>query len=434
MTDASELPERIDKYEILGVAGRGAMGVVYHGRDPFSDREVAIKTTQMLSDGSAEYAVARKMLSTEANAASALDHGTIIQVLDAGEFEGEPYLVMEYVPEAVTLKDHCKLDRLLPIEQAASIVYTCARALDHAHEKGVIHRDIKTSNILLTADGQAKIGDFGIATIASRETTIILGIVGSPRYMSPEQFMEKPLTAATDLYSLGVVLYEVLTGQPVFSARNFADLAREVVSVVPTAVHEVRDKVPSALSDVVAHAISKKPEDRFESGAQFADALAAIFPQLDHAGSAITLDHKLQLARGLRFFNSFSDAQLREFVEACEWQCVAPGARIIREGNMERSCYVVVSGEVAIMKGAQRISAAGRGSCFGEMGFLSRNGRAATIRARGEATFLVTQPKAIARLSADVQTLFNQCVIDTVIERLASTTERLSKFLAHTPG
>ena len=141
-----------------------------------------------------------------------------------------------------------------------------------------------------------------------------------------------------------------------------------------------------------------------------------------------------QLARDLAFFNSFSDAQLREFVEACEWQCVAPGTRIIREGNMDRSCYVVVSGEVAIMKGAQPISTAGRGSCFGEMGVLSGSGRAATVRARGEATFLLAQTEAIAKLSPDVQTLFNQCLIDTIVERLAVTTERLSKFLAQPSG
>jgi serine/threonine protein kinase len=431
MTDVSELPEKIDKYEILGVAGRGAMGVVYHGHDPFSDREVAIKTTQKLSDDGTEYAVARKMLFTEANAASALNHGTIIQVLDVGEFEGEPYVVMEYVPEASTLKDYCRADRLLPISRVASIIYACARALDHAHQQGVIHRDIKASNILLTADDQAKIGDFGIATIASRETTVILGAVGSPRYMSPEQFMEKPLTSSTDLYSLGVVLFEILTGHPVFGSRTFVELAREVITVVPTAVHELRDAVSQALSDVVARAISKRPEDRFESGAQFADALAAIFPELDHAGSKITIEHKLQLARELSFFNSFSDAQLREFVEACEWQCVAPGARIIREGNMERSCYVVVAGEVAIMKGAQQISAVGRANCFGEMGFLSRSGRTATARARGEATLLVAQADTLTTLSEDVQKRFNQCLIDTLVERLASTTERLSKFLAH---
>lgn len=174
----------------------------------------------------------------------------------------------------------------------------------------MIHRDIKASNILLTADDQAKIGDFGIATISSGETTMILGAIGSPRYMSPEQLMDKPLTASTDLYSLGVVLLEILTGQPVFSSRTFAELAREIITVVPKAVHEQRDEVPEALSNVAARASSKKPEDRFASGAQFADALAAVFAQLDHAGDQFTIQHKLQLVRELSFFNSFSVARV----------------------------------------------------------------------------------------------------------------------------
>jgi serine/threonine protein kinase len=218
MDSTEELPEKIDKYEILGVAGRGAMGVVYHGHDPFFDRDVAIKTTQSLSRAS-EHAFARTMLFNEARAAQQLDHGAILQVFDAGEFAGEPYVVMEYVPEAVTLREHCSVDNLLVLEKAVEIIHTCARALEHAHRRGIIHRDIKTSNILLTSDGRVKIGDFGIAKIDAAEITEILGTVGSPRFMSPEQFMERPLTRQTDIYSLGAVLYELLAGRPSRAAR-----------------------------------------------------------------------------------------------------------------------------------------------------------------------------------------------------------------------
>jgi CRP-like cAMP-binding protein len=184
----------------------------------------------------------------------------------------------------------------------------------------------------------------------------------------------------------------------------------------------------------VARAISKQPDDRFASGAEFADALSAIYAELDHCGSSLNADFKFRLARELRFFDDFADLELREFVEACDWQCVQSGARIIREGNMERSCYILVSGEAAVNKGEQRIGTLSRGSCFGEMGFLSRSARSATVRARGEATLLVAEVGAVASLSPAIQLRFNQCLVDTLVERLASTTERLSKFLIRAPG
>ncbi|MFT5172311.1 MAG: serine/threonine protein kinase [Gammaproteobacteria bacterium] len=143
MSNVPELLEKIGRYEILSIAGRGAMGVVYHGYDPFFDREVAIKITQALSEASSAHAVARKMLITDAQAAGNLDHGTIVEVLDVGEFENEPYVVMEYVAEARTLKEHCYADNLMPQERAAALIHHCARGLDHAHQHGVIHRDIK---------------------------------------------------------------------------------------------------------------------------------------------------------------------------------------------------------------------------------------------------------------------------------------------------
>ncbi len=433
MDDTSELPEKIGKYEILGIAGRGAMGIVYHGHDPFFDRDVAIKTTQTLSDDDAGHGVARKMLFTESQAAANLDHGTIIQVLDFGEFEGNPYVVMEYFADGGTLKTHCHAENLLPVERAVSLIHDCARALDHAHQHGVIHRDIKPNNILLTADDQVKICDFGIATIASAETTEILSTMGSPHYMSPEQLLDQPITARTDLYSLGVVLYELLTGRRMFETQAFAELLRKILTVVPTPIHEIRNDVPRALSDVVARAINKRPDDRFQSGAEFAGALSAIFAELDHCGSFLNASFKFRLARDLRFFDGFADPELREFVEACDWQCVKSGARIIREGNMERSCYILVSGEAAVNQGEQRIGTLSRGSCFGEMGFLSRSSRSATMRARGEATLLVAEANAVASLSPAVQQRFNQCLVDALVERLASTTERLSKFLNRAP-
>ena len=429
MRKAVELPEMIGAYEILGIAGRGAMGVVYHGYDPFFDRDVAIKTIQTPRTASLEHAVARKMLMTEVTAAKNLEHGTIIQVFDVGELNDEPYVVMEYVANAITLQDHCNVDNLLPLDQVLPMIYNCALALDYAHQKGVIHCDIKASNILVTTTGESKISDFGIATIETEEVTAILGTVGSPRYMSPEQFLDSQITARTDLYSLGVLLYELLTGHTAFQSRTFASLMREILTAMPTPAHELNASVSRELSDLVTHAMNKSPEDRFQSGLEFAAALSALVPELDHSSAAVDRAVKFRLTRELNFFQDFLDPELREFIEACTWRHVKPNARIIREGNMDRSCYIVVSGEVAINKSEQRIGTLGRGSCFGEMGFLSRSGRSATVRARGEVTILVAQWDLVSILSPAVRSKFNDRVVNILVERLASTTDRLSKFL-----
>ena len=429
MSHGVDLPEKIGKYEILGIAGRGAMGVVYHGHDPFFDREVAIKTTQQLAGNDDEHRMARRMLFNEARAARELDHGAILQVFDAGEHEGEPYVVMEYVPDATTLREFCRPDNLLPLERAVEVIYICAKALDYAHRRGVIHRDIKASNIMLTRDGRVKIGDFGIARMDSVETTEILGKVGSPRYMSPEQLTEKPLTAQTDLYSLGVVLYELLAGRPAFEGKSFADLARRILSGTTQPVATWRPEVPAALDDVVRQAIARAPEHRYASGMDMAADLAAVYGSLEREPEQLAPDTRFEMARDLHFFNDFSDDELREVVNACQWRRFAFGERIIREGNMEHAFYVLVNGDVSVSKGGQRVATLSVGSCFGEMGFLARTTRTASVHARDDVIVITANADMLARLPTTVQLRFNQAMVQTLVDRLASTTERLSKFL-----
>ncbi len=429
MSEGTELPEKIGKYEILGLAGRGAMGVVYHGHDPFFDREVAIKTTQLLSGAHENQGLARKMLFNEARAARELDHGAILQVFDAGEHDGEPYVVMEYVPDATTLREHCRANNLLPVERAVEIIYICAKALDYAHRRGVIHRDIKASNVMLTRDGRIKIGDFGIAKLDAVEITEILGTVGSPRYMSPEQLTDRPATAQSDLYALGVLMYELLTGRTPFEGRTFADLARRILTDSPVAVHTLRPDVPPALAAVVTRAMQKKPTDRYASGLEIAADLTALYSELDRPPAELPPQTRFRMLRAVRFFNDFSDDELREVLQACQWQRFAPGERIIREGNMEHTFHVLVSGDVAVSKGESRVSTLSAGACFGEMGFLSRTTRTATIHARGDVVTLMANSDLVSRLSASAQVRFNQAFVQTLVDRLTSTTERLSKFL-----
>ena len=224
-------PEQIGKYYAMEVVGSGNMAVVYREYDPFNDQEVAIKVSHEKLDAmNFPETLTRKLFFNEAQAAGALIHPNIVRVLDAGEHHGSPYLVMDYVGEGATLEAFCKGNERLATHRIGEIIYHCARALDYSHRHGVIHRDVKPSNILVTAGGQAKITDFGIAQRDTFDETQISGLVGSPTYMSPEQIRQLDLNTQTDVYSLGVVMYLLLTGTPPFRASNVAGLMHAIIN------------------------------------------------------------------------------------------------------------------------------------------------------------------------------------------------------------
>ena len=208
-------PEKVGKYIILEEIGRGSMGTVYAANDPFSSREVAIKVahTQFISnsDDSERF---RKLFFNEAHATSVLHHPNILRLYDADVDNELLYLVMEYVRGARTLEEFCKPDTLLSLNDVIKIIYTCAKALDHAHRQGIIHRDIKPSNILYTEDNDIKLSDFSIAMVNRQDAqmTQFDGFIGSPLYMSPEQINEQLISSNSDLFSLGVILLDAATG------------------------------------------------------------------------------------------------------------------------------------------------------------------------------------------------------------------------------
>ena len=275
----SACPEKIAKYEIVDIAGSGAMGNVYVAHDPFIDRTVAIKVCSH-DDNSESARVARKLFVNEAQAAGALDHPNILKIYDAGEEDGQPYIVMEYIAEAQTLRSYCTPENLLPIPQVIQIARQCAQALEYAHGRGVLHRDIKPANLMLTGDGQVKIGDFGIAKRLTTEDTGTRRMVGSPRYMSPEQVNNETVTTQTDLYSLGVSMYELLTGKPPFTARGLSQLIMMIRNEEPKPVSARRPEIPAPLEAIVKRAMEKSLEWRYASGAELASDLTSLYDQI----------------------------------------------------------------------------------------------------------------------------------------------------------
>ncbi len=426
-----KLPEKIGKYEVIESVGRGSMGVVYSCHDPYADRKVAVKVCA-ISDENESHAsrLAKKLFFNEAHTTGALDHPNILSVLDAGEDADQPYIVLEFLDGGDTLKSYIDKDNLLAVTRAVEILFQCAKALDYAHRRGVVHRDIKATNIMLTADGRVKICDFGIAQFSSGDQTQVMGLLGSPRYMSPQQAREEDLTAQTDIYSLGIVAYELLTGKAPFAANGLSKLIKQILHDAPTPITDVRPEVPERLEQIVAKAMAKGLDARYQTGQEMAVDLASVFSHLESPPEAPPEEEKFNTVRELRFFNEFADDELSEVLAVADWKQYSSLDSVVDEGTLEHSFFIIVSGEVAVVKAAKQISTLTKGDCFGEMSYVSKTQRSASIVAIDDVELLRIDAALMEQASPPTQLRFSQIFLRTLIERLASTSEELARYVA----
>ena len=273
-------PKTIGRYEIIDELGHGAMGSVYRAKDPAMDRIVAVKTIlpgALAGEQSSEY---RQRFFREARAAGALSHPGIVSVFDVGEHEGVPFLVMEFIPGR-TLSDAIKRGERSSLERVCEIGQQIAEALGHAHRKGVIHRDIKPANILLTkreSDGteQAKITDFGVAKLAAGEITTTGQLLGTPAFMPPEQFTGAPIDGRADLFSLGVILYWMASGEQPFPGETMSAVSYKIVHTEPVPPAKLNPAIPAAMEGVILKCLAKSPAERFQTGEEVAKTLAQL--------------------------------------------------------------------------------------------------------------------------------------------------------------
>ncbi|MGH6635626.1 MAG: protein kinase domain-containing protein [Gammaproteobacteria bacterium] len=417
---------RLGKYELIDVIGRGSMGTVYLAHDPYINRHVAIKvlTASQLDDE--EGRRYRKLFFNEAQTAGSLKHPNILAVYDAG-IEGDTcYLVTELIEGGKTLKAHCRKENLLPLDTALEIVFKCAKALDYAHKQGVTHRDIKPSNILLMADNEVKIADFSVAFRASTESTVTkaTAFVGSPRYMSPEQIHEEPITPQADLFSLGIVMYEMLTGEHPFVADTFPKLINKIAHEIPPSLRELCPEIPSAVEKITLRALEKDKRERYRSGLDLAHDLAVLYKHLNQPQVDISAKEKFFVLRDLEFFTEFSQSELWEIINGGLWQELGPSAGVISEGEIEDCFYVLVNGEVVVKNGATPIGRLKKGDCFGEMGYLSKERRTASIAADGPISLIGINSTSIQRLSTECQLRFYKVFLGTLIKRLSLTAKK----------
>jgi len=414
------VPAKVGKYEILQEIGQGTTGDVYLSHDPYYGRDVAVKLYHAQPDADSQSAkVARKMFFNEAHIVGKLQHPNILPIFDAGEENGRYYVVMEHVRGARTLAAYCKPGHLLRVEDVIEIIYKCARALHYAHGRGLIHRDIKPSNIMLTSDNDVRIIDFGIALLKDADMSAIQGIAGSPSYMSPEQIQSEELTRSSDIYSLGAVMYEMLTGFRPFRAKALAKLLNNIVFSTPAPIHTLRAGVPEGLEEIVAKTMHKEPEQRHKSGVELAAELTRVYQDItQERHDDLDAEERLSILRKLSFFHDFSHPEIREIMTAAEWREYAPGQDIVREGEMDDRFYVVVSGDCAVLSNGVEVGQMETGSCFGEASYVSGVKRTATISAKDPVSVLSVSATLLEQLSTECQLRFTKVFLRSLIGRL----------------
>jgi serine/threonine protein kinase len=421
-----ELPEKIGKYVIINEVGRGSTGIVYLSHDPYYGRDVAIKVYNIETGGDDNRKrIARKMFLSEAHMVGMLQHPNILPIYDAGEENGHCYIVTEHVHGARTLAAYCRPDNLLRIDDVVEIIYKAARALHYAHSRGVIHRDIKPSNIMLTLDSDVRIIDFGIALIADSDISRIEGIAGSPSYMSPEQVQSIDLTNSSDLYSLGAVMYELLTGNRPFRAGNLQKLLHQIVYATPPPIHTLRPDIPEELENVTAMALQKDPAKRYRTGLDFAAALTRVHQKLRTQYNRLDRQEQFSLLRKLKFFHEFSHEEIWEVLRASSWQDYADGEEIVKEGEMDDRFYIIVQGLVTVARNGNTMGRMSAGECFGETSYVRGAKRTSTITATGPVTAMKVSSTLLEQVSAQCQLRFNKVFLRNVINRLQSSEKPL---------
>jgi len=423
--------EKIGKYEIIKELGSGATSTVYLALDPFSEKQVALKLfkEEVMRDVSTGPAFC-KLLRNEASLAGKLIHPHIVHVMDAVMDGDLNYMVMEFV-EGETLEKYAEVDHLLPINTVAEIIYKCCKALEYAQSQGVIHRDIKPANILFQGESDIKISDFGAAMIENHEATQVSG-VGSPAYMSPEQIKEQPLTHQTDIYSVGVTMYKLLTGKLPFDASNNFSMIYQIMNLEPQPPSAYRPEIPSDLDAIVLHAMQKEPTGRYRAWDDFANELVHFFSSETPAHKQIFDTEKFAVLRGLAFFKHFSDVELWEVLHFSEWRKLQKDEGIIKEGDEGNVFFIIAGGTVKILKNGRLLNLLHKGDCFGEMIVLDNSDfkRTTDVTSKTDVTLIEIKPEVLENASPGCRFKFSDTFLRILVKRLAVANTRISHLLA----
>ncbi len=425
-----EVPAKVGKYQLLDRIGSGTCGIVYRAYDAILSRDVALKISQAGGlDQSGKTPAAQKAFITETLSAGRLTHPNIVTVYEAGVDGPLNYIAMEYV-EGTSLKTYGRGQAQLPPYRVVNIIAEVADAIDFSHKMGIVHRDIKPANIMVAIDGSVRLLDFGIAVSTSAEESKGRQALGTPNYMSPEQVVGKDLGPRSDIYSLGAVMFEMLTGQQLFKAQEVKELFRAVIKDAAPPLRSVRPDLPRELELVVARCLSKNPRQRYSSGADLAEALRQVADKMSPPDLlSPELESWMELIPQLRFFQGFSARKIARFTSVCHLERFEAGTTALARDTIDNHLYVILEGVASTSDGSGLGSVLGPGECFGEPGFVRGDKSTIEVSVMTDIVALKVHSKDVQELP-DADQLAHYQMISNSIARRSSTSDELLLDLA----
>jgi serine/threonine protein kinase len=421
-----DLSLQVGKYDVQKLLGKGATGTVYLAKDTFSGKEVALKTIEPEVFRDPEFGtVYRSQFLNEASLAGKLRHPHIVAILDAVVEADSGYIAMEIVSGG-DLAQYVQPGKLLPVEDVLQIGFKCCGALEYAFEQGIVHRDIKPANIMIVKGTDVKIADFGAAFLRKSQA-VQTAAMGSPFYMSPEQIEQKELTFHSDMYSLGVVLYELLTGKRPFVADNLDGLVKKILMENPAPPSSLRKDLPKDIDLAMLKLLGKRPEHRFATWNELAFELSRL-GALVLPPDAIPDSEKFVALKRVKMLSGLSDAELWEIARAGKWSRVARAQNIVREGADGKSFFFAAKGEVKIVRQNRLLNMVSAGEFFGEMSYIwgEEQPRHATADAMTDLLLCEFEPAAVSEMSLASQLQLVKALTRNVIDRLALANQRLA--------
>ncbi|MBK8016590.1 MAG: protein kinase [Betaproteobacteria bacterium] len=419
------MEERIGKYLLRKELGRGAASVVYLAFDEFLNADLALKIYLPVPGSEFETAAAVQFVS-EASLAGKLVHPHIVTIVDAVAEPGRRYVAMEYV-EGGSLRQFTRPDTLLPVSDVVQIAFKCCSALEFASRLGVVHRDIKPSNILMDSGGDIKVADFGAAFIRGVRTTEEFQL-SSPSYCPPEQIQGQPPSAQGDMFSLGVMLYELLTGTKPFRGQNVEETLRQIRTASPVPPSVKRPDLPPLLDAVIGRFLKKWPGDRYANWAEAALDLANV-GRMSVYRQSIPDSEKFTALKSASLTAGFDDGELWNTVRHARWQRVPAQHVLVTEGEPGDTLLLIAQGSAKVMSQGRLLNVLHTGDCFGEMAYVQGPGstRSATIQTTTDTIVAEFSRESLSGLSAETQLKLANTMLRVLAERLAFANARISR-------
>jgi serine/threonine protein kinase len=400
--DVAHVLNKLRRYDIIRLVGEGARGKVYLATERVIRRPVAIKAFSLYGLAGPEDSQDRIMREffLETRTAGALLHPNIVVIYDVGKKDSLLYIVREFV-YGKTILEHQQGDGF-SVKKSLEITYELARALEYAHSKGVIHRDIKPENIILSPAGIPKISDFGIARFRKHLKTEKQNLIGSTRFITPEQLLRKEQDHRVDIYQLGVLLFELLTRRMLFKGANAMDTFLKICNESPPPPSRLNPEVPIDVDRIVRRCIERSPDERFARAGELAEALADCLRSGIHPG--ISPDRELvESLKKFEMFSLFTEREIQIVADVGEFITCPAGLPIIRENDSDSNFFVLLEGKARVVKGSRILSNFLPGTCFGEVGAFARKKRLTAVEAETDCKLLQINALLFQELEPELQ-------------------------------